>query len=325
MNTLITDDLFNTILVDPVRRGARELFAVSGYASASMITKHFEAISGELKSEISVDLHIGMTGRDGLPRATVLGLQAIPRQISGQNFNCTITTNGRSNHSKIYVWCDNKGPIEAFIGSSNYTQIGFGVASNAATHRETCVSINPDEAFEYVMSASKGSIGYLDIDLPKYVELTDEVPSAKFLSLASASVILPLVQAAGANAGQVHSKSGLNWGQRQNREPNQAYIPIPSIVAKQEFFPAKGVHFQVTTSDGQAFMCRVAQDGNKAIETPFDNSILGKYFRERLGVPFGDFVSTEDLIRFGSNAVLFRKISQESYLMEFEPGISYET
>lgn len=321
MNKLISTNLFEEILVNPIKNGATELYVVTGYASASMVTKHFEYAANDLKKEISIDLHIGMAGRDGLPRSTLLGLQAIPRQNAGQSFNCTLTTKGDSNHSKIFVWCDAQGPVSAFLGSSNYTQVGFGLDPNSLSHKELCVEIDSNEAFDYVMKASSGSIGYLNPDLQSYVELTDESPRAKLLSKASSMVELPLVQMSGANAGQVHEKSGLNWGQRDNRERNQAYIPIPAAIARSGFFPAKGVHFQITTSDGQAFICRVAQDGDKALETPFDNSILGKYFRTRLGVPLGEFVTTQDLLKFGSTAVTFRKIDQENYLMEFEPGI----
>jgi len=86
-NELITDNLFERVLLEPAKRGANELFVLSGYASASMVTKHFEVASKELSIDLSIDLHIGMSGRDGLSRNTLLGLQSIPRQIAGRSFN----------------------------------------------------------------------------------------------------------------------------------------------------------------------------------------------------------------------------------------------
>ena len=126
---LITSNLFETVLLDPARRGARELFVSSGYATAAMVTRHFEALSKNLQiDDVAIDLHIGMTGRDGISRNSLLGLQAIPRQLGPRTFNCSMSTRGFSNHAKIYVWCDDSGPTEAFIGSCNYTQLGFGVS-----------------------------------------------------------------------------------------------------------------------------------------------------------------------------------------------------
>ena len=329
---LISNNLFEKVLVEPAKRGNNELFVLSGYASAAMVTKHFEIITKELSLELSIDLHIGMTGRDGLSRNTLLGLQSIPRQIQGRSFNCTMSARGQSNHSKIYVWCNDSGPQEAFIGSSNYTQMGFGITQNAANHKETCVKLNAEVAFEYVLASSVGGIGYRSPDIMNYIDLVDELTiseagleeSNSKLSTSLEFVDLPLIMTRPSDNGEVHAKSGLNWGQREGRNPSQAYIPIPSVVSKSSFFPEKGIHFQVITDDGEAFICTVAQDGDKALETPNDNSILGKYFRERLGLAIGAFVTKEHLQEFGSNQVRIFKEDEECYRLSFEPGQLYK-
>lgn len=330
MGQLITEDLFQKILVEPIQRGARELFVVTGYASPAMVTRHFQYAVENLGTKISLDLHVGMTGKDGLRRTELLGYQAIPRQSREQEFNCTFSTRGHSNHSKLFVWCSKSGPVEAFLGSSNYTQVGFGLSPSDKFHSETCVMVDPDEAFSYVLGAAKGSIGYLDRDIASHIDLTED-PTPESLILSEENdqsaqidfVYLPLVQSRGQNAGRVHDAGGLNWGQREGREPNQAYIPVPSEVARSEFFPEKGVHFQITTDDGQAFICTVAQSGNKAIETPSDNSILGKYFRNRLGVSLGTYVTDADLSRFGATAIKISKINHDSFRLDFAPGMFY--
>lgn len=328
MSSLITSGLFQQILIDPITRGAKDLYIVTGYASPSMVTRQFEYAKKELGSNISIDLHVGMTGRDGLSRSNLLGMQAIPRQSSGQNFNCTFSVRGSSNHSKVYVWCSDRGPVEAFLGSNNFTQFGFGLSTGSNPHVEAAVKVDPQEAFTYVLEASRGSIGYQSTDIPSYLDLYDDARYENQLDTINDSgnkiytaVVLPLIRLRGALAGETHQRGGLNWGQREGREPNQAYIPIPSTVAKSNFFPAKGVHFQVTTGDGQAFICTIAQGGDKALETPFDNSILGKYFRQRLGLEPGSFVTAEDLKRFGANAIRVSRIDDESYRLDFEPGI----
>jgi hypothetical protein len=80
--------------------------------------------------------------------------------------------------------------------------------------------------------------------------------------------------------------------------------------------------FTVITDDQKTFICTRAQKGDEgqAIETPQDNSILGRYFRERLGLPSGAFVSTEDLRRYGRMDVTFYKIDDENYYTDFSTG-----
>lgn len=326
-NQLITDNLFERVLLEPAKRGATELFILSGYASASMVTKHFEVVSKELSIDISIDLHIGMSGRDGLSRNTLLGLQSIPRQISGRTFNCSLSVKGDSNHSKIYVWCDERGPKEAYLGSSNYTQLGFGISATALTHKEVCVAVDPVAGLDYILSSSRGGVSYKSPEISELIDLFDEqfYPKRAFeepTSVLSSNnyVDLPLVMSGRPARGEVHQRSGLNWGQREGRNPDQAYIPIPSTIAKAKFFPAKNVHFQIITDDGEAFICSVAQDGDKALETPSDNSILGKYFRKRLDLPSGAFIEKEHLRDFGSNLVRIYKESDDCYRLSFQPG-----
>lgn len=324
---LITDNLFEKVLLEPAKRGARELFVLSGYASASMVTKHFDVAFKDLSIDLAIDLHIGMSGRDGLSRNTLLGLQSIPRQIGDRSFNCSLNVKGTSNHSKIYVWCDEKGPKEAYLGSSNYTQLGFGISATASTHKEVCIAMDPIAGFDYIMASSKGGISYKSPDIANFIDLLDEQPLSKIAieepAVAVSSkpfVDLPLVMSRQPDQGEVHQKSGLNWGQREGRNPDQAYIPVPSAIAKSRFFPAKGEHFQMITDDGEAFICTVAQDNDKAIETPNDNSILGKYFRKRLNLSSGTFIDKKHLQAFGSNSVRIYKDSDDCYRLSFQPG-----
>ena len=42
---------------------------------------------------------------------------------------------------------------------------------------------------------------------------------------------------------------GLNWGQRENRDPNQAYLQLEPKIYNSDFFPVKGKYFVVETDD----------------------------------------------------------------------------
>ena len=61
----------------------------------------------------------------------------------------------------------------------------------------------------------------------------------------------------------------------------------------------------------------MAQDGDKAIHSTKNNSLLGKYFRKRLGVPLGEFVTRQHLQAYGRTDIKICKIDNETYFMDF--------
>ena len=120
-------------------------------------------------------------------------------------------------------------------------------------------------------------------------------------------------------SGDLPLRSGLNWGQRpeERREPNQAYIKLPASVYKTNFFPPRTNHFTVLTDDGKVLICVRAQDSGKGVQTPHNNSLIGEYFRNRLNVSSGKLVKREDLTRYGRHDIVFYKIDDETYYMDF--------
>jgi len=78
---------------------------------------------------------------------------------------------------------------------------------------------------------------------------------------------------------RVPDRSGLNWGQRAGRNPNQAYLPIPAADQRSGFFPEVGEAFSVECDDGFKLTLVRAQQNGKALETPDNNALLGEYFR----------------------------------------------
>lgn len=111
---------------------------------------------------------------------------------------------------------------------------------------------------------------------------------------------------------KVPYRSGLNWGQRQGRDFNQAYLPIKYSDQSRGFFPDIGVNFQVECDDGVILTLVRAQQNGKALHTPERNSLLGEYFRKRLGVRSGDPVALRHLVEYGRTSVdIFR--SQDNF------------
>jgi hypothetical protein len=116
---------------------------------------------------------------------------------------------------------------------------------------------------------------------------------------------------------QVPKSSGLNWGQRPGREQNQAYLAVPAYIQRSAFFPECGVLFEIECDDAEVFQCVRAQANGKAIHTPSNNSLLGLYFRRRLGVMPGYAVRGEHIAKYGRSSVDIYKITDRKYFLDF--------
>ena len=310
---LITEKLFEEILINPYKNnGYDSLMVLSGYGTPSFAHHHLE----KLNNDINLNLIVGMTSKKGVSHVQHINFIELTKNNS--KFKCFyMPENTPAVHAKIYIWLKNSIPKEAFCGSVNYSKNGF-----LNEQIEVITRCNEKIALELYNDVYHKSISCLDpladkLGFPVNANIEqDKYNVNKPLSFSSKPqyVDLPLFSE---RQNRIHEKSGLNWGQRLNREPNQAYIPIPSEIAKTGFFPKKSQHFSVLTNEGFPIICSIAQDGDKAIHTPHNNSILGEYFRKKLNVPHGQFVEIEDLDRYGRRHVRFIKLDEEEYLMDF--------
>lgn len=116
----------------------------------------------------------------------------------------------------------------------------------------------------------------------------------------------------------VPKSSGLNWGQRSGREQNQAYLAVPAYIQRSSFFPIPGIKFDIHCDDGEIFHCVRAQANGKAIHTPNNNSLIGLYFRKRLGIMPGYMVTIDHLIRYGRISVDIFKKSNDLFYLDFK-------
>lgn len=114
---------------------------------------------------------------------------------------------------------------------------------------------------------------------------------------------------------------GLNWGQRENRDPNQSYLQLEPEVYNSDFFPVKGKYFIVDTDDNKTIIFNRAQkEKGCALQTPENNAILGSYIRQRLGVNNGDEIVKEDIISYGRDFITFTKVDELHYKLDFSNG-----
>ena len=318
---LLTENLFQQVLIEPAKqRRANKMLAVSGYVTSSMVHKHTDYLR-KINCQSSITVIAGMVPRQGIDKAHHKQFVKFSQEgIFSSKFSCRYVTSDNPVHAKVFLWMQNEKPVVAFAGSANYTITGFSENQNeAVTH------VNPDEALDFYNQTIERTVDCLDQEIETKVNIkTQQQTSKKVLQrenedVDTDSVTLSLLDS---RTGETPEKSGLNWGKREGRNPNQAYIAVPSLVRRQKFFPKKKEPFTVLTDDGESFIFVVAQDGDKALHTTQDNSILGKYFRKRLQIESGKFVEKKHLLKYGRANVTFTKIDDETYYMDF--GISFE-
>jgi len=325
---MIDNDLFNSILLEPAYNGYQKLCIVSGYATAAMAFHHKEHLNDN-NFDVEIDLIIGMCPTDGLSLSNHRGLQKLVQDDFRGNFSCSYILKPPSVHSKLYIWFNNNNPELAFLSSANYTQNAFG-----NKQREIAADCNPTLAFKYFNSLISDSIYCDNPEAENFIKIYND---RYYIQKRQIKEILPDIEEQDIEkyedttglqsatislldrSDELPERSGLNWGQRpeERREPNQAYIRLPATIYRQDFFPPRGVHFTLLTDDGKVLICSRAQDEGKAIHTPHNNSLIGEYFRHRLGIPSGRLITKQNLLDYGRTDITFYKIDDETYFMDF--------
>jgi len=317
---MLEETLFDKALINPVRAGANTLYIVSGYATARMAVRHLSYAKSEFNKSLDIHLIVGMA-IDGLEESNHAEFQKLERGDYGSDikFECRYVITPPRVHSKIYAWFKDGDPVNGYIGSANYTQSAF-----STTLRETLVDLDSNIARAYYDKISADTIGCqsteVEASIPLYtakefrrrVEIAEAGISTIDATNSSETKNLTLLADA-----TVPERSGLNWGQREGRNPNQAYINIPAEIGRSGFFPERGVQFTLHTDDGKSFICVRAQDNGKALESSLNNSLLGEYFRFRLGLPSGAKIERKHLDAYGRTNVDITKIDEEEYRMDF--------
>jgi hypothetical protein len=316
---MFNSDMVDKILINPITKGAQKLLILSGYATPTMASWHMMKIKELRINPVDINLIIGMTNYDGL---TINAHEGFKQLVNSHNeskfskFQCQYICEGSPVHSKLYIWLKDNTPIEAYTGSANYTQAGFSTG-----RREYMVPCNPEDAFNYYNQAEGDSIYCNHSEVEDNIVFTPSHPvldsEGGYPQALVGRGIQPIKLSLLARNGETGTRSGLNWGQREGREPNQAYIGLPAPIARSGFFPLGKQHFSVVTDDNKQLILRVQQENDKAITTPMNNSLIGEYFRNRIGVANGAYVWRSDLERYGRTDVDFYKLDDEHYYMDF--------
>jgi len=328
---MIYTDLYNEVLIKPCQEGADSLKIISGYASSAMAFHHLEELRKK-KMDVHISLLLGMGSADGISFSNHQGFLNIISSDYSSKFACGYIYKTPPVHSKLYIWYKNNKLYKSFIGSANYTQNAF-----SKNQREAVAEIKDSNVTKYFSLLEKDSIYCDNQETEQLIRITNDKNYYKAhlheeMGRISGEVLRSqnevenrTIALFDRKTNEVQNTAGLNWGHRKNnpnRNRNEAYIQLPPDVYKSCFFPAKPQHFTVVTDDSKTFICCRAQKTGTtgaAIETPHNNALLGEYFRNRMGLPSGAFVTRKDLDNYGRSNVTFYKFDDENYYMDFQP------
>ena len=313
-------DLENKALISPALEGADELRIISAYASPSMAAYHINKLKEAGSIPIKIKLILGMCPFDGLSLGVHLGFKELQKKYTDNpefsTISCQYNYVMPPIHSKIYIWLKHDKPYKAFSGSANYMQSAFSKDCG-----ETLMECSAEDANEYYLSVERNSIVNTDNEVENYIRIYKNQPRFDYETreLHPEKLLTQEIHLVSKN-GEVGKSSGLNWGQRPGRNPYQAYIPLPRAIATTGFFPLNKRYFTVITDDDYCMQMRVEQDGDKAITCPDDNSLLGRYFRERIGIENEQAITAAHLQAYGRSSILFTKLNDELFYMDFSNG-----
>ncbi len=308
-----SDSIAHELLFEPINAGANRLCIFASHATPSMASWLLKSYEENGIADIEVELIVGSVIDEGIDAASHEGFKELHGNrysSTWSNFSCCYLRQPPAQKNNYYVWLNGETPIKAYCCSYEFTQ-----QSMLRSHRGTMHSRVAAYAYKLYEKAVDRSIYCNHAEVDDYIVVRSSTAS---LSTSSANseencVHLSLL----ARGGETGTKSGLNWGQRNRRNKNEAYIPLPVKIARSDFFPLNKQHFLVVTDDHHTLQLRVEQQNDKAITTPASNALLGEYFRNRLGLPNGSYIKKEDLLAYGRSDVTFYKIDEEQYYMDF--------
>lgn len=116
-------------------------------------------------------------------------------------------------------------------------------------------------------------------------------------------------------------RSGINqWNARgRKRHEDELYIPYPASAKEEKpnFFPPRDEEFQIMLPDGTELSAKVCQENGKAIMSN-PNKALGHWLlRDVFEVASGTVLSYGDLQRYGIDSVVFEKLGDKKYSVNF--------
>ena len=311
---MYTEDTAQKVLIDPFYTGGNRLCIISAHATPGMASWLLTNYDERSIPQISVELIVGMTADEGIPLAFHEGFKLLHgNNYAGRDyhFSCSYISRQPSIHDNLYIWMNGEEPLCAFSGSLEFTQASF------LQHQEQIYECSAVDAFQIYNRAVDRSVYCNYAEIEEEVRIFGSYQASNTERTADGRTNQVSLSWLTRKGNETGTRSGPNWGHRGRRNRNEAYIPLPSAVAKSGFFPLNKQHFIALTDDHRALLLRVEQMNDKAITTPASNAQLGEYLRNRMGLPNGAYIHKADFETYGRTDVTFYKIDDEQYYMDF--------
>lgn len=311
MESNYSESIADKILFEPVRSGANRLCISAAHATPSMASWLLTTYDERGMGEVTIELVIESVVNDGIDQYSHEGFKELQKEYSGKGrgkFTCSYLHQPPTSKKNSFIWLRDDDPVQAFNCSYDFTQASLLRSRRGSFNARMAVFVY--KLYEKMVDRT---IYCTHSEVDDYVVIK---PTDSPLSTGG-DVLENCILSFLTRTGEPGTKSGLNWGQRNKRNRNEAYIPLPSKIAKSGFFPLNKQHFLVVTDDHHTLQLRVEQQNDKAITTPSSNALLGEYFRNRLGLANGAYVNANDLKSYGRTDVTFYKIDDEQYYMDF--------
>ena len=253
------------------------------------------------------------------------------------------------NHSKIYLWKQDGQPVDALVGSANFSASGL-----ESDGQEVLFSVSDSTVLsqinDYVVAALADS-KICDTSYNRFTGASSQPSKVKqnqrdkVISVTPPHAAISLVIKKNSTL-QTHAAAGLNWGFESSgqlapkRQASDAYIPIRKAIVSQlpTLFPNGGLNPNLKKGQGHRNAIAVAEaifDDGETMKISFEGydhtqmvkqltsfpskNILGKYLRRRLGVPEDKFVDLEHLNEYGRTNIEVSLLEEGIYYIDFSP------
>ena len=313
---------------------ADDLRIATGYISSDSAVdlKNIVEANGGPK----LDLCIGMHYFEGLSPVQLNALTQLDKTLRDQSLGQVYMVTTFPLHAKVASFSKDGSVLASLIGSSNLTNIVFGLRQYEADYlidnNKEKVELN--KFIEETIKVASKPLSELDIfpKIPKNDLLKDQLGveevkqnevKADKSQLSDLSFDIPL-------KGDISKKSGLNASFGKGRENQQGFvIPrswyeveliVPKAITMKTGYPkadsaGDGGVINIVTDDGWKFRCKVSGDFSKNLRSEDDLKILGKWIKGRLenaGVlQPGDRITDQVFEKYGRSSMQLTKIKDK--------------
>lgn len=327
---------FRTVL-DSEFKVATSVTIASGYTSLDIINAYAEEFMRIADSGGSSRLLLGMAFYEGLSQKKYNALMRLNSSLKSCGNNSGIyVTNGRRYHGKVYYF-QRKSESNIYVGSSNFST--SGVKTNIECTIPVVVPQQKSEIISFLKelysqnyAINIDKVGNIVSTKKKSVLSTIQVKWNRLLRYNPKTIakdnlpkfVFPLSRVVGKQQsslnvyfgkGRLNSKSGVITP----RPWYEIELIAPKNIISQPEYPIG--NFLAYTDDGFIIPMRTQGDDNKNIRSKDSLQIFGIWLKGKLersgSLKRYEPVTSETLAEYGSNELVFYKIDNGKYYMEF--------